>query len=347
MAKATFTVDQVVALMAHKLSNREIARTLGRESQESTIRDMIKREMHDKNVESIEELISYYGYDSWANSQDAAANRSAALSIDLVKNSTFSYNKAKILFLDIETAPLKAHLWSMWQQGVGLNQIESDWYIMSFTAKWADQEDVIYRDIRNVYDSESDVTILDDLWALLDDADFVVGHNVKKFDLKKINARFILNGKQPPSTYRVIDTLLIAKAIFGFTSNKLEYLTDKLCTVYKKSKHAKFSGHVLWSECLKGNIEAWEEMEEYNKFDVLSNQELYEILMPWDKTLPNFDIYAVDEVNLSEWEEDGFHYTNLGKYIRYRNKVTGQQRRGRKNLLSKENRENILSNILQ
>lgn len=346
MAKVTFTVEQVVALMANGLSKREAARTLGRESQESTIRDMLKRDLENKNLNSVEELIHHYGYDEWANNQEKSSGRASAEVIDLVKNSTFSYNKAKILFLDIETAPLKAHLWSMWQQGVGLGQIESDWYILSYTAKWADSEDVIYRDIRHTYDSESDEDILDELWGLLDDADFVVGHNVKKFDLKKINARFILNGKQPPSTYRVIDTLLIAKAIFGFTSNKLEYLTDKLCKVYKKSKHGKFPGHKLWVECLKGNMEAWDEMEEYNKFDVLSNQELYEILMPWDKTLPNFDIYAIDDVDLSDWKEDGFHHTNLGIYKRYRHKVTGQQRRGRTNMLSKEQRENVLSNIL-
>ena len=41
----------------------------------------------------------------------------------------------KILFLDIELAPLRAALWSIWQQGVGLNQVESDWFILSFCGK--------------------------------------------------------------------------------------------------------------------------------------------------------------------------------------------------------------------
>lgn len=93
-------------------------------------------------------------------------------------------------------------------------------------------------------------------------------------------------------------------------------------------------------------MEAWQEMEQYNKFDVLSNQELYEIFMPWDCKLPNFDLYVDGVLDMSEWEEDGFHYSNLGKYQRYRNKRTGQQRRGRENLLSKEKRKSLLANIV-
>ena len=44
-------------------------------------------------------------------------------------------------------------------------------------------------------------------------------------------------------------------------------------------------------------------------------------------------------------ELDGYHYSNLGKYKRYRNKITGVQRRSRVNLLPKEKRDSLLSNI--
>ena len=58
--------------------------------------------------------------------------------------------------------------------------------------------------------------------------------NRKAVDNKKLNARFMLNGMQPPSSFRNIDTKILAKRYFGFTSNKLAYLTDKLCKKYKK-----------------------------------------------------------------------------------------------------------------
>lgn len=255
-------------------------------------------------------------------------------------------NTPKILFFDIETAPLKAHLWSMWQQGVGLNQIESDWYMLSFCCKWAHSDEVYYYDQRDALDIEDDFDLVSKLWEFLNEADVVVGQNSKKFDTKKSNARFILNGLPKPSTYRQIDTMEIAKRQFGFTSNRLEYMTDKLCTTYKKSKHKKFHGHELWAECLKGNIEAWKEMEEYNRMDVLSLEELYNVLSSWDNTLPNFDVYCDEILDMSVWEKDGFHYTNLGKYQKYRNKITGQQKRSRVNLLSKEKRDSLLANIV-
>lgn len=252
----------------------------------------------------------------------------------------------KILFYDIETAPMKAHLWTMWQQGVGLNQIETDWHMLSFCCKWAHSDEIFYYDQRNAKDIEDDYELVLKLWHFLNEADVVVGHNSKRFDTKKANSRFILNGLPKPSSFRQVDTLEIAKRQFGFTSNKLEYLTDNLCTTTKKSKHNKFPGHTLWVECMKGNLEAWEEMEAYNKDDVLSLEELYHILSSWDNTLPNFDVYVDEVLDMSEWEKDGYVYTNLGKYQRYRNKRTGQQKRSRINLLTKEKRDSLLANIV-
>lgn len=251
----------------------------------------------------------------------------------------------KILFIDIELKPILAQVWALWDQNVGLNQIQEDWSILSYCAKWKGSDDIIYEDLEGSDDFEDDSKLLDSLWKLLNEADIVVGQNSKRFDVKKINSRLVLNGYPKPSTFRQIDTLLIAKAQFGFTSNKLQYMTDKLCTKYKKLDHGKFAGHLLWSECMKGNPEAWAEMRDYNINDVLSLEELYDILSSWDSTLPNFDVYVDEILDMSVWEEDGFHYSNIGKYKRYRNKITGQQKRSRVNLLPKEKRDSMLANI--
>ncbi len=252
----------------------------------------------------------------------------------------------KILLYDIETAPITAHMWSMWQQGFGLNQIESDWFIMSFAAKWLGEDEIFYYDQSNVQDMEDDYELLLKLWHLLNEADIIIGQNVRKFDTKKVNARFILNGLPKPSTYRQIDTLEIAKQQFGFTSNKLEYMTDKLCVNTKKSKHEKFPGHTLWTECLKGNPAAWQEMKEYNIDDIVSLEELYNLLSSWDAKLPNFDVYIDDVLDMGEWEFEGYHYTNLGKYKKFRSNKSGVQRRSRVNELSKEKRQSLLASII-
>lgn len=252
----------------------------------------------------------------------------------------------RVLIYDIETAPLLGYCWSLWDNNIGLNQIHSDWHVLSWAAKWMGEDEVCYQDQRNAKNVEDDKELLKGIWKLLDECDFVITQNGKKFDQKKLNARFVIHGMKPPSSYRHIDVLQIAKSQFGFTSNKLQYMTETLCKKYKKSGHAKFSGFELWSECLKGNIEAWDEMENYNILDILSLEELFSIISPWDNKLPNFSVYVDEVVENEEWVKDGFVYSNLGKYTRYRNTLTGQQRRGSVNLLSKEKRDSLLRNIV-
>lgn len=252
----------------------------------------------------------------------------------------------RVLIYDIETAPLLGYCWSLWDNNIGLNQIHSDWHVLSWAAKWMGEEDVYYQDQRDAKNVEDDKQLLQGIWKLLDECDFVITQNGKKFDQKKLNARFVIHGMKPPSSYRHIDVLQIAKSQFGFTSNKLQYMTETLCKKYKKSGHAKFSGFELWSECLRGNIEAWSEMENYNILDILSLEELYSIISPWDAKLPNFSVYDDEPSENEEWVKDGFVYSNLGKYDRYRNTITGQQRRGNANLLSKEKRDSLLRNIV-
>lgn len=251
----------------------------------------------------------------------------------------------KILVLDVETAPILARVWGLYDQTVSLGQIKQDWFILSWAAKWLDSKQIVYRDVRRVFRKQNDKTILGHLWKLLDQADIVLAQNGKQFDIKKINARFIQNGFKPPSPYKVVDTLLIARRIFGFTSNKLAYMTDKLNTKYKKLEHKKFPGMELWVECLKGNQSAWKEMEKYNKWDVLSLEELYKNLLPWDSSL-NFDVYSPGRPktcpcgNMS-FQSRGYYYTAASRFQCYRCTKCGKQSRAAKNELSQKDQQKM------
>ena len=188
----------------------------------------------------------------------------------------------KVLILDIETSPLLVYVWSLKDQFVGLNQMVQDWHIMAWSAKWlgAPASSIIYCDQRNLK-TGNDLPILRPLWRLLDEADIVITQNGKAFDSKKINARFMLHGMQPPSPYKHLDTYLIVRNAASFTSHSLEYLSERFCTKYKKLSHKDFPGLSLWVECLKGNKKAWDAMKEYNIHDVLSTEELYEKVKAW------------------------------------------------------------------
>ena len=245
-------------------------------------------------------------------------------------------DKPRILLIDIETAPMVAYTWSLWDQNIGLNQIIEDWSIISFAAKWLDDSDdrIIYHDTTNMENLKDDSELLPILRELLDEADIIAGQNSKAFDMKKINARLALAGIKPPSPYRQYDTKIIAKKHFKFTSNKLAYMTDKLCTKYKKLDHGKFSGFSLWKEYLAGNKEAHEEMKEYNKYDVLSLQELFLKLLPWDDSI-NFNPYNDCDYDVCtcgsiDFKKKGYHYTNTNRYQRYECKNCGKSIRSRK-----------------
>ena len=126
---------------------------------------------------------------------------------------------------------------------------------MSWSAKWLEGKDgtvygphnkVMYMDQRNVKDISDDRLLLKGLWALLDKADVVITQNGDAVDIKKIYARFIMQGFTPPSSFKSIDTKKIAKSRFGFTSNRLEYMSC-LNVKFKKQKHSKFPGHEMWT----------------------------------------------------------------------------------------------------
>lgn len=245
----------------------------------------------------------------------------------------------KILVVDIETAPLLGYFWNIWQQDIGLGQIKKDWHVLAWAAKWLGDppSKIFYADQRKARKVEDDRNLLKGIWKLLDKADIIVTQNGKDFDEKKLNARFILNGFPPPSSYRHIDTKQIASRKFGFTSNKLEYMSEKLCS-RKKLKHKKFPGFELWRECLAKNPEAWKEMEVYNKADVLATEELYLKFRPWDNSITVHPQTKGDapvcNCGSHSFQKAGIRYTNTGAFQRLKCRECGLEMKTALNLLN-------------
>lgn len=255
----------------------------------------------------------------------------------------------RILLLDIETSPIEGRVWGLFKQNVALNQIVKDWNILSFCAKWLHSEEVIYDDLRDAANVADDNDLVRQLWLLLDEADIVIAQNGKRFDVPKIKARFVMLGLAVPRPFKVVDTMLMAKQQFGFTSKKLEYMTDKLCAT-KKQKHEKYPGMELWNACLAGDPEAWEEMRVYNIDDVRSMEELYLILRPWYEGHPNVAIYfdgkkcRCPKCGSDDIKQDGWTFTQAGKYEAMHCGNCGGWSRGRYTRNSTEVRRAQLSN---
>lgn len=257
-------------------------------------------------------------------------------------------NKPLIVTLDIETAPYEAYVWGLWDQNVGLNQIKTEWSLLSFAAKRLDQKKVLYRDNRGQKNTRDDRALMIALWTVLNDSDIIVAQNGKRFDVKRINARFALLGFSPPSPYRVVDTMVEAKKYFGFTSNKLEWLSKHL-TPAKKSSHKKFPGFELWLECLADNKAAWDEMRRYNVLDVVACEQLYLKLRPWINNHPNVAAYEEGEretcpkCGSADVQRRGFVHTQSGKYARLRCNGCYGWTRSKTNLLVTSKRKKLLA----
>lgn len=228
-------------------------------------------------------------------------------------------NESRVLILDVETLPILGYSWGVWNQNIYPNQIEKDWCILSYSAKWLG-DDRIISDVltpREALD-RNDKRLVTGFWKLLNEAFVTVSHNGRRFDLRKLNARFWKNGLHKPASYKVIDTLTTARSVFGLTYNKMDFIAkfigadEKLETDFE-----------LWRSCDRGDKVALQEMKEYNEQDVYTLEQIYMEMREWIPNHPDLGIYQqltdVCPVCLSEnFKRIGLYTSNRKQYVEYR-----------------------------
>ncbi len=161
----------------------------------------------------------------------------------------------------------------------------------------------------------SDLT--EDLAEQLDKADIVVGHNVDQFDLKKINAMLLLNGRRPPSSFKTIDTLKVLRSRMGLESNTLRSACDRLGI---KTKVDHYDPDVA-KAAVDGDVAAQRRIERYNKGDIAATEALYEALRPWISTHP--PVVADSEglrcraCGSDRFERTGSYLADVNEYAEY------------------------------
>jgi DNA polymerase elongation subunit (family B) len=236
----------------------------------------------------------------------------------------------KVLLLDIETAPNLATVWGMYKQNIAVNQLIESSYTLCWAAKWLGEDDLYFESILTGTPRQ----MIRKVHSLLNEADVVIHYNGTKFDIPTLNKEFLLMGFDPPSPYRQVDLLRVARNQFRFPSNKLDYVAQAL-KLGKKTSHI---GHELWLKCMNKDTEAWEMMEEYNKNDVILLEDVYNKLLPWIKNHPNHSVYDEELVCTNcgshSYTKRGTVVTSTGKYQRFRCKDCGTWFRGTENVSS-------------
>lgn len=258
----------------------------------------------------------------------------------------------KILLLDIETSPSKAYIWGLWQEVTSCTMIDKDWFILCYAAKWLNNKAIYSASLPDYTigykkNSENDKELLLSLWKLLDEADIVIAHNGINFDRKKINARFIINGITPPSPYRMIDTLEVARREFAFTSNKLA----DLCKFLGIGEKIDTGGFQLWKDCLAGLRPAWKKMVQYCRHDIILLESAYLALRPFIYNHPNVAVNDADtspccgRCSSLKLTFRGYAYSNTGQYHRFVCNDCGGWGRRRLSSLPVEKRKSLYANI--
>lgn len=250
------------------------------------------------------------------------------------KNTTNS-TEPKILLFDVETAPMRAFVWRRWKQNISLDQTISEWFMICWSAKWLNSEEVFSGTLtsKEILE-ENDYRIVKKLWDLINEADIVIAYNGKHADIKWMNTRFIIHNMPPTKPYFVVDPCDVAKKSFGFSSNKLDALAG-----YFNIDHKIKTDFQLWKDCLDGREEALNYMEEYNKLDVIILEKVYLKMRPWIVGHPNLANIKSSSRPICSYcgsenleELDNHYYTNVGKYNLYRCKDCNGLSRSRKSL---------------
>ena len=226
----------------------------------------------------------------------------------------------KILLLDIETLPMSVFVWGLYKQRISPDNVISDFVVLSWSAKWL-FDSRMFSDVLTSKEAinKDDKRIVEDMWHLLDDADWVIAHNAKGFDIGKLNARFLFYGFPPPSDYKVIDTLTVLRNKFKISSNSLDYATKFLGLEEKGHP-----GFETWKSCYKGDSKALNSMLEYNENDVTILEELYVRIRPWISNHPNWNLYidTTEQVcpncGSTKLTWNGTYKTQLGEYKAFR-----------------------------
>lgn len=198
---------------------------------------------------------------------------------------------------------------------------ERDWFLLSVAYKWLGDKKVTVKALPDFKGYKAnkldDEALTKHLWELFSEADLVIAHNAKRFDVKKANARFLAHCLPPPKPYEVFDTLTALRQVAAFPSNKLDNVAFDL-GLGRKLPH---TGISMWLGCLAGNPDDWTTMKKYNAHDVVLLEKLYFKVRGWGKH-PNINLRtrnpdACPACGSKHIKKDGYRYNRTSEAQAY------------------------------
>ena len=231
----------------------------------------------------------------------------------------------KILIYDLEVTPTLGWTYGLYKTNV--IKVEQNPSIMSISWRWYGENITKHESLATIprkRGTDANLALVKLIHSLFDEADVVVAHNANRFDNKVATASFLRYNLAPPSPYKTIDTLAVARNVARFNSNSLNSLGE----LFGLGSKTKITHGDLWYDCLTGSGKAWKQLKEYNNQDVDLLYAIYERLRPYINNHPNLgDITQVDGVcpkcGSSNLERRGFSMRRNGKVQRFQCKSCG------------------------
>ena len=223
--------------------------------------------------------------------------------------------RVKVLTLDIERIPGRATVehrgltvegafWDLggWKHVIG-RRIPADavteWpRSICAAAKWYDDTGAMFAaEWEGGYEE-----FLHQTWEWYHEADIIVGHNVDRFDSKHLRGGWLEMGWSPPSPWKTVDTLKVARSELAFESNTLDALCKRLGVKAKTDKYDADIAHAA----LAGDEKAQRKLKAYNIGDIRATEAVYDRLRPYMSRHPHIAMFTGDE-----WGCPNCGYQNL------------------------------------
>lgn len=137
-------------------------------------------------------------------------------------------------------------------------------------------------------DKNDDREVLKAFYEVAKDADCVITHNGKKFDLPFLNSRLMLHGLKPLLFDKHIDTKNISSRNLKLISNSL----GSVAQFFRTQGKVDSGGQELWNSVHAGNKKALNKMEYYCKHDIKATEGIFKKLRPFIKNIPNYNLFG-------------------------------------------------------
>jgi hypothetical protein len=136
-----------------------------------------------------------------------------------------------------------------------------------FASEWTDGREAMLRRV----------------WDVVDRADIIYGHNVARFDMRKLNSDWRDLGMPPPSPCKPVDTLTEARKVFGDESFTLAALTKRVGVDTKTDKYTVEMARAA----VAGDKAAQRQLKAYNIGDIAASRAFVDRLRGWIPSHPH------------------------------------------------------------